>query len=92
MGARDKREMLGITSMIAGFVFTFVGFAEAYSLWEKSSIEKLALVIIEQEVAPWAFLGFVGVILIAAGFTLILAESNKQARRDINRLFRKVVS
>jgi len=49
-------------------------------------------VIIEQEVAPWAFLGFVGVILIAAGFTLILAESNKQARRDINRLFRKVVS
>ncbi len=32
MGARDKREMLGITSMIAGFVFTFVGFAEAYSL------------------------------------------------------------
>jgi hypothetical protein len=91
MTARDKREALGITSLIAGFVFSLLGFAEAYSLWSQSSLEKLALVVIEQEIAPWAFLGFIGVILIAAGFTLILAKSNKQARRDINRLFRKAV-
>ncbi len=91
MTARDKREGLGITSLIAGFVLLLLGFSESYSLWQKSSIDKLALMVVEQEIAPWAFLGFVGVILIAAGFTLILAESNKQARRDINRLFRKAV-
>jgi len=44
--------------------------------------------VVELAIAPWAFLRFVGVILIAAGFLLILAESIKQAQRDLksNRL------
>ena len=91
MTARDKREGLGLLSLITGFALLLVGFSESYSLWQKLSIDKLALLVVEQEIAPWAFLGFIGVIMIAAGFTLILAESNKQARRDINRLFRKAV-
>src|SRR5438552_9608913 len=84
MTARDKREGLGAMSLIAGFAFLLLGFSESYLLWQKSSTEKLALMIVEQEIAPWTFLGFVGVIVIAAGFLLILAESNKQAPRDLN--------
>jgi len=78
-------------SLIAGFAFLLLGFSESYLLWQKSSTEKLALMIVEQEIAPWTFLGFVGVIVIAAGFLLILAESNKQARRDLKGLFGKAI-